>query len=161
MVLSLVSLCAREVVSDHSSSPSWLSCLPRELYRPLLEAAFAHCRPLAVGELVQRWPERTLSIGGQRTHGQIPPNRLCIQALLLAAVRGLTDKRYGATCVYVLIRCLPAGFELLSGVVPEEMLASRSVELDQSPSSQTAVFATIMLSEAKTANCERITELLS
>ncbi|KAL7875472.1 hypothetical protein AOLI_G00104350 [Acnodon oligacanthus] len=93
MVLSLVSLCAREVVSDHSSSPSWLSCLPRELYRPLLEAAFAHCRPLAVGELVQRWPERTLSLGGQRTHGQIPPNRLCIQALLLAAVRGLTDKR--------------------------------------------------------------------
>ncbi|KAI4901147.1 hypothetical protein NFI96_003385 [Prochilodus magdalenae] len=93
MVLSLVSLCAREVVSDHGSSPSWLSCLPRELYRPLLEAAFAHCRPLAVGELVQRWPERTLSVGGRRKHGQAPPNRLCIQALLLAVVRGLTDKR--------------------------------------------------------------------
>ncbi|KAG9274717.1 leucine-rich repeat-containing protein 14-like [Astyanax mexicanus] len=93
MVLSLVSLCAREVVSDHGSSPCWLSCLPCELYRPLLEAAFDHCRPLAVGELVQRWPERTLSVGGWRKPGQAPPNRLCIQALLLAVVRGLTDKR--------------------------------------------------------------------
>uniref|UniRef100_A0A3B1J1B3 Leucine-rich repeat-containing protein 14 n=1 Tax=Astyanax mexicanus TaxID=7994 RepID=A0A3B1J1B3_ASTMX len=92
MVLSLVSLCAREVVSDHGSSPCWLSCLPCELYRPLLEAAFDHCRPLAVGELVQRWPERTLSVGGWRKPGQAPPNRLCIQALLLAVVRGLTDK---------------------------------------------------------------------
>ncbi|XP_066537634.1 leucine-rich repeat-containing protein 14 [Hoplias malabaricus] len=93
MVLSLVSLCAREVVSDHSSSPSWLSCLPRELYRPLLDAAFDHNRPLAVGELVQRWPERTLNVGGQKKHGHTPPNRLCIQALLLSVVRGLTDKR--------------------------------------------------------------------
>ncbi|XP_051561439.1 leucine-rich repeat-containing protein 14-like isoform X1 [Myxocyprinus asiaticus] len=93
MVLSLVNLCAREVVSDHSSSPCWLSCVPRELYRSLLDAAFTHCRPLAVGELVQRWPERTLSLGGSRKLGQCPPNRLCVQALLLAVVRGLTDNR--------------------------------------------------------------------
>lgn len=95
MVLSLVNLCAREVVSDHSSSPYWLSCVPRELYRALLDAAFSHCRPLAVGELIQRWPERTLTIGGSRKSGQCLPNRLCVQALLLAVVRGLTDKRYG------------------------------------------------------------------
>lgn len=95
MVLSLVNLCAREVVSDHSSSPYWLSCVPRELYQALLDAAFTHCRPLAVGELVQRWPERTLTAGGSRRAGQsqCPPNRLCVQALLLAVVRGLTDKR--------------------------------------------------------------------
>ncbi|XP_016120790.1 leucine-rich repeat-containing protein 14-like [Sinocyclocheilus grahami] len=93
MVLSLVNLCAREVVSDHSSSPYWLSCVPRELYRALLDAAFTHCRPLAVGELVQRWPERTLTVGGSRKAGECPPNRLCVQALLLAVVRGLTDKR--------------------------------------------------------------------
>eukprot|EP00064_Thunnus_orientalis_P021028 superscaffoldBa00006132_g21182 len=93
MVLSLVSLCAREVVSDHSSSPSWLRWVPRELYRPLLEAAFSGSRPLAVGELVQRWPERTLRVGGRRKQGQTAPNRLCIQALLLAVVRGLSDQR--------------------------------------------------------------------
>ncbi|KAL1006791.1 hypothetical protein UPYG_G00077160 [Umbra pygmaea] len=93
MVLPLVDLCAKEVVSDHSSSPGWLGCVPRELYRPLLEAAFTNCRPLAVGELVQRWPERTLRVGGQRRKGQSPPNRLCVQALLLAVVRGLADKR--------------------------------------------------------------------
>ncbi|XP_072234740.1 leucine-rich repeat-containing protein 14 [Leuresthes tenuis] len=93
MVLSLVNLCAREVVSDHSSSPSWLRWVPRELYRALLEAAFASCRPLAVGELVQRWPERALRVGGRRERGQTVPNRLSIQALLLAVVRGLTDHR--------------------------------------------------------------------
>ncbi|XP_026219731.1 leucine-rich repeat-containing protein 14 [Anabas testudineus] len=93
MVLSLVSLCARVVVSDHSSSPCWLRWVPRELFRPLLEAAFSGCRPLAVGELVQRWPERSLCVGGRRKQGQTSPNRLCIQALLLAVVRGLSDQR--------------------------------------------------------------------
>lgn len=94
MVRSLVSLCATEVVSDHSSSPCWLRWVPRELYRALLEAAFSSSRPLAVGELVQRWPERSLRVGGrQRKQGEIPPNRLCIQALLLAVVRGLSDQR--------------------------------------------------------------------
>lgn len=94
MVRSLVSLCATEVVSDHSSSPCWLRWVPRELYRPLLEAAFSSSRPLAVGELVQRWPERSLRVGGRRRNqGEIPPNRLCIQALLLAVVRGLSDQR--------------------------------------------------------------------
>ncbi|XP_076828049.1 leucine-rich repeat-containing protein 14 [Brachyhypopomus gauderio] len=93
MVPSLVRLCAREVVGDHGSSPVWLSCVPRELYRPLLEAALEHCRPLAVGELVQRWPERTLTVGGRKKPGHCPPNRLCVQALLLAVVRGLTDRR--------------------------------------------------------------------
>ncbi|KAM4718062.1 leucine-rich repeat-containing protein 14 [Anableps anableps] len=93
MVHSLVSLCAREVVSDHSSSPTWLRWVPRELYGALLEAAFACCRPLAVGELVQRWPERTLRVGGRRKTGQTAPSRLCIQALLLAVVRGLAEQR--------------------------------------------------------------------
>ncbi|XP_042583967.1 leucine-rich repeat-containing protein 14-like [Cyprinus carpio] len=93
MVLSLVNLCAREVVSDHSSSQDWLSCVPRELYRALLDAAFTRCCPLAVGVLVQRWPERKLTVGGSRKAGECPPNRLCVQALLLAVVRGLTDKR--------------------------------------------------------------------
>ncbi|XP_028826214.1 leucine-rich repeat-containing protein 14 isoform X2 [Denticeps clupeoides] len=92
MALSLVDLCAKEVVRDHSSSSRWLGCVPRELYRPLLDAAFAHCRPLAIGELVQRWPDRTLTVGGRRP-GQSPPNRLCVQALLLAVVRGLADNR--------------------------------------------------------------------
>ncbi|XP_033841452.1 leucine-rich repeat-containing protein 14 [Periophthalmus magnuspinnatus] len=92
MVFSLVSLCATEVVSDHSSSPCWLKWIPRELYRPLLEAAFSSNRPLAVGELVQRWPERTLRVG-RRKRGATSPNRLCIQALLLAVVRGLSDQR--------------------------------------------------------------------
>ncbi|XP_056290587.1 leucine-rich repeat-containing protein 14 [Pseudoliparis swirei] len=94
MVLSLVSLCAVEVVRDHSSSPCWLRWVPRELYRPLLEASFTDCRPLAVGELVQRWPERTLRVGGRRKPNQTGPNRLCIQALLLAVVRGMSDQRY-------------------------------------------------------------------
>ncbi|KAM4543685.1 leucine-rich repeat-containing protein 14 [Fundulus diaphanus] len=93
MLHSLVSLCAREVVSDHSSSPAWLGWVPRELYGALLEAAFACCRPLAVGELVQRWPERSLRVGGRRRTGQPAPSRLCIQALLLAVVRGLADHR--------------------------------------------------------------------
>ncbi|XP_054893341.1 leucine-rich repeat-containing protein 14 [Poeciliopsis prolifica] len=93
MVHSLVSLCARKVVSDHSSSPTWLRWVPRELYGALLEAAFACCRPLSVGELVQRWPERTLRVGGRRKTGQTTPSRLCIQALLLAVVRGLADQR--------------------------------------------------------------------
>ncbi|XP_056155698.1 leucine-rich repeat-containing protein 14 [Lampris incognitus] len=93
MVLSLVNLCAKVVVSDHSSSPHWLSCVPRELYGSLLDAAFTGCRPLAVGELVQRWPERTLRVGGRKKPRKSPPNRLCIQALLLAVVRGLTDPR--------------------------------------------------------------------
>ncbi|XP_068565606.1 leucine-rich repeat-containing protein 14 [Cebidichthys violaceus] len=93
MVISLVSLCAREVVRDHSSSPCWLRWVPRELYRPLLEASFTGCRPLAVGELVQRWPERTLRVGRSRKQGQTGPNRLCVQALLLAVVRGMSDQR--------------------------------------------------------------------
>lgn len=93
MVLTLVRLCAGEVVRDHSSSPSWLRWVPRELYGPLLEAAFACCRPLAVGELVQRWPERTLRVGGRRKPGQAAPNRLCIQAMLLSVVKGLLDQR--------------------------------------------------------------------
>ncbi|XP_026148406.1 leucine-rich repeat-containing protein 14 [Mastacembelus armatus] len=93
MVQSLVSLCAREVVSDHSSSPYWLKWVPRELFGPLLDAAFSSCRPLAVGELAQRWPERTLRVGGRRKQGRTPPSRLCIQALLLAVVRGLSDQR--------------------------------------------------------------------
>ncbi|KAM9500795.1 leucine-rich repeat-containing protein 14 [Clarias gariepinus] len=102
MVLTLVHLCAREVVSDHGLSSAWLSCMPRELYRPLLDAAFAHCRPLAIGELVQRWPERILSVGGRRKRDHGAPNRLCVQALLLAVVRGLTDKR---CCLQVLDLC--------------------------------------------------------
>ncbi|KAF6737665.1 Leucine-rich repeat-containing protein 14 [Oryzias melastigma] len=93
MVRCLVSLCAREVVRNHSSSPSWLGWVPRELYRPLLEAAFASGRPLAVGELAQCWPERTLRVGGPKTKESISPNRLCVQALLLAVVRGLGDRR--------------------------------------------------------------------
>ncbi|KAL6097717.1 lrrc14 [Pungitius sinensis] len=93
MVLSLVSLCAREVVRDHSSSPCWLRWVPRELYRPLLDASFTGCRPLAVGELVQRWPERTLRVGRRRKPGQTGPNRLCVQALLLAVVKGMSDQR--------------------------------------------------------------------
>lgn len=93
MVLSLVSLCATEVVSDHSLSPYWLKWVPRELYRPLLQAAFNSHRPLVVGELIQRWPERSLRVGGRRKPGETPPNRLCIQALLLAVVRGLSDQR--------------------------------------------------------------------
>ncbi|CAL8312561.1 unnamed protein product [Merluccius merluccius] len=104
MVLSLVDLCAQEVVRDHSSSPTWLRCVPRELYDALLRAAFSGCRPLAVGELVQRWPERRLRVSGGRngsgsggrngsSGGTQPPNRLCIQALLLAVVRGLADHR--------------------------------------------------------------------
>nr|XP_057916265.1 leucine-rich repeat-containing protein 14 [Doryrhamphus excisus]XP_057916266.1 leucine-rich repeat-containing protein 14 [Doryrhamphus excisus] len=93
MVLSLLSLCAKEVVSDHSSSPLWLRWVPRELYGPLLEASFAGCRPLAVSELVHKWPERRLRVGGQRKRGQPPPSRLCVQALLLAVVRGLSDQR--------------------------------------------------------------------
>ncbi|XP_060920378.1 leucine-rich repeat-containing protein 14 [Labrus mixtus] len=90
MVPPLVSLCARGVVSDHSSSPCWLRWVPSELYAALLEASFTGNRPLAVGELVQRWPDRTLRVGGRRKN---PPNRLCIQALLLAVVRGLSDRR--------------------------------------------------------------------
>lgn len=97
MVDSLVCLCAQKVVSDHGLSAEWLSCVPRELYRPLLDAALTHGRPLAIGELVQRWPERTLSIRGRRNHKREPPNRLCVQALLLAVVRGLTDQRYRHT----------------------------------------------------------------
>ncbi|KAM9775574.1 leucine-rich repeat-containing protein 14 [Syngnathus typhle] len=93
MALSLLSLCAKEVVSEHSSSPHWLRWVPRELYGPLLEASFAGCRPLAVGELVQKWPERRLRVGGRRNRGQRPPSRLCVQALLLAVVRGLSDQR--------------------------------------------------------------------
>ncbi|KAL2085587.1 hypothetical protein ACEWY4_018907 [Coilia grayii] len=93
MVLSLVNLCAKEVVSDYSSSRCWLGTVPRELYGPLLEAALSYCRPLAIGDLVQRWPERTLAVGKKRRPGQTPPNRLCVQALLLAVVRGLAEKR--------------------------------------------------------------------
>ncbi|XP_037549755.1 leucine-rich repeat-containing protein 14 [Nematolebias whitei] len=93
MVLSLVRLCARELVSDHSLSPSWLRCMPRELYGALLEAAFDGRRPLAVLELVQRWPERSLRVGGRTEPGHTAPNRLCIQALLLAVVKGLLDQR--------------------------------------------------------------------
>ncbi|XP_028290359.1 leucine-rich repeat-containing protein 14 [Gouania willdenowi] len=93
MVLSLVSLCAREVVSDHSSSPGWLNLVPGELYEALLDAAFSSCRPLAVGELVTRWPERILRVGGRRKRGQSVPSRLCIQALLVAVDRGLSDRR--------------------------------------------------------------------
>ncbi|KAI3354841.1 hypothetical protein L3Q82_004648 [Scortum barcoo] len=93
MVPTLVRLCALEVVRDHCSSPCWLRWVPRELYGPLLQASFSSCRPLAVGELVQRWPERTLRAGGRRKSGQTAPSRLCIQALLLAVVRGLSDQR--------------------------------------------------------------------
>lgn len=93
MVLSLVRLCARELVSDHSLSPSWLRCMPRELYGALLEAAFHGRRPLSVLELVQRWPERSLRVGGRTEPGHAGPNRLCIQALLLAVVKGLVDQR--------------------------------------------------------------------
>ncbi|XP_004546900.1 leucine-rich repeat-containing protein 14 isoform X2 [Maylandia zebra] len=67
--------------------------MPKDLYRALLEAAFSTCRPLAVGELVQRWPELTLRVGGRRKPGQTAPNRLCIQSMLLGVVRGLTDHR--------------------------------------------------------------------
>ncbi|KAK3568173.1 hypothetical protein QTP86_033290 [Hemibagrus guttatus] len=102
MVVSLVCLCAREVVSDHGLSAAWLSCVPRELYRPLLDASLSQCRPLAIGDLVQRWPERTLSIRGRSKHDHKPPNRLCVQALLLAVVRGLTDER---CCLQVLDLC--------------------------------------------------------
>ncbi|KAJ8276878.1 hypothetical protein GJAV_G00068920 [Gymnothorax javanicus] len=115
MVASLVSLCAKEVVSDHSSSPRWLSCVPRELYQPLLEAAFAYCRPLAVGELVQRWPERTLSLGGRRKSGHNAPNRLCVQALLLAVIRGLGDER---CALQVLDLC---GLQSEDGAVADSM----------------------------------------
>ncbi|XP_060771569.1 leucine-rich repeat-containing protein 14 [Neoarius graeffei] len=102
MVLSLVYLCAREVVSDHGLLAAQLSCVPRELYRPLLDAAFTHCRPLAIGELVQRWPERILSIGGRRKCDRDPPGRLCVQAVLHAVVRGLIDNR---CCLQVLDLC--------------------------------------------------------
>ncbi|KAF5894307.1 leucine-rich repeat-containing protein 14-like, partial [Clarias magur] len=115
MVLSLVHLCAREVVSDHGLSSAWLSCMPRELYRPLLDAAFAHCRPLAIGELVQRWPERILSVGGRGKRDHDTPNRLCVQALLLAVVRGLTDKR---CCLQVLDLC---GLQCEDGHVEDAM----------------------------------------
>lgn len=100
MVVSLLCLCAREVVSDHGLSTTWLSSVPRELYKPLLDAALSQCRPLAIGELVQRWPERTLSIRGRSKCDHEPPNRLCVQALLLAVVRGLTDQRYPHTVLY-------------------------------------------------------------
>ncbi|XP_066572202.1 leucine-rich repeat-containing protein 14 [Amia ocellicauda] len=93
MVPSLLSLCAGRVVSDHGSSPHWLGCVPRELYRPLLEAALAQGRPLAVGELVLRWPERTLRLGPGGGPGGGAPSRLCVQSLLNAVVKGLRDPR--------------------------------------------------------------------
>ncbi|KAJ3611715.1 hypothetical protein NHX12_021729 [Muraenolepis orangiensis] len=92
MVLPLVDLCSREVVRDHGSSPSWL-LVPRELYDALLRAALSARRPLAVGQLVQRWPSRRLRVADRRTGGPDPPDRLCVQALLLAVVRGLDDPR--------------------------------------------------------------------
>nr|XP_006634287.1 PREDICTED: leucine-rich repeat-containing protein 14-like [Lepisosteus oculatus] len=97
MVPSFVSLCAQRLVSDHSLSPRWLGCVPRELYCPLLEAALLQRRPLAIGELVQRWPERTLCLGRgllpSSGQGQGLYSRLCVQALLLAVVKGLGDPR--------------------------------------------------------------------
>ncbi|XP_057192847.1 leucine-rich repeat-containing protein 14 isoform X1 [Triplophysa rosa] len=142
MVLSLVKLCAREVVSDHSSSPCWLNCVPRELYRSLLDAAFTHCRPLAVGELVQRWPERILTVGGSRKAGHSTPNRLCVQSLLLAVVRGLTNKRCclqvldlsGLQCEHVRVEDSMGGWSLTvalcSMVLQARAAASRAQRRD-------------------------------
>ncbi|XP_061821782.1 leucine-rich repeat-containing protein 14 [Nerophis lumbriciformis] len=93
MVLSLVSLSAMKVVNEHCSSPRWLRWVPRELYGPLLDASLAACRPLAISDLVHRWPERRLLVGGRRNRGQPPPCRACVQALLLAVVKGFSDQR--------------------------------------------------------------------
>uniref|UniRef100_A0A7N8Y0M2 Uncharacterized protein n=1 Tax=Mastacembelus armatus TaxID=205130 RepID=A0A7N8Y0M2_9TELE len=98
MVQSLVSLCAREVVSDHSSSPYWLKWVPRELFGPLLDAAFSSCRPLAVGELAQRWPERTLRVGGRRKQG-LSLTALRLPGQLRVLLRYGLKPRYATLCL--------------------------------------------------------------
>ncbi|KAG5849836.1 hypothetical protein ANANG_G00075930 [Anguilla anguilla] len=57
IVSSLVRLCAKEVVSDHSSSARWLGCVPRELYQPLLRLPSL---------TVVRWPSASWYSAGQR-----------------------------------------------------------------------------------------------
>ncbi|XP_041100532.1 leucine-rich repeat-containing protein 14 [Polyodon spathula] len=100
MPASLVFLCARKVASDHGCALRSLASLPQELYPVLFKAAFLDQRPLVIGELVLRWPERVLSLTRSLRacqHCRLDlsrdwSSRDCLQAVLLAVVKGLRER---------------------------------------------------------------------
>ncbi|NXX12007.1 LRC14 protein, partial [Podargus strigoides] len=90
---SLLFLCARRLVSHRPGARRALDLLPAELYPVLFHAAILDGRTLALRDLVTTWPFPVLSIQRLLGHRHLfleeKPNKLCIQAVILAVVAHL------------------------------------------------------------------------
>ncbi|XP_069477877.1 leucine-rich repeat-containing protein 14 isoform X1 [Ambystoma mexicanum] len=97
---SLVFLCARKVVSDHSSIHKALDFIPKELYPVLFKAAFIDKKTLVLRDLVHRWPFTVLSFRKLledtnkhefSTTAKEEPSKLCVQTVILGVIANLNE----------------------------------------------------------------------
>ena len=83
---SLVSLCARRLAAHLPTARRALPLLPAELYPVLLHAALLDRRVPLLRDVVRSWPFPVLSL---RRDPHRHPDKLCVQAVLLAVTAGL------------------------------------------------------------------------
>ncbi|XP_069588155.1 leucine-rich repeat-containing protein 14 [Ranitomeya imitator] len=102
-MMSLVFICSRRLVSDHSSLRRALPLIPEELYPMLFRAAFLDKKTLVLQDLVQTWPFSVLSLQrllqGDEGHHPVQlyekANRLCVQTVILGVMAYLREELAG------------------------------------------------------------------
>ncbi|XP_021243286.1 leucine-rich repeat-containing protein 14 [Numida meleagris] len=96
---SLVLLCARRLAAHLPTARRALPLLPAELYPALLQAALLDRRVPLLRDLVQAWPFPILAL---RRDPHPHPDKLCVQAVLLAVTAGLWPSTSPRPCLRVL-----------------------------------------------------------
>lgn len=130
---SLVSLCARRLAAHLPTARRALPLLPAELYPVLLHAALLDRRVPLLRDVVRSWPFPVLSL---RRDPHRHPDKLCVQAVLLAVTAGLRSGTGPRPCLRVLdmtgiqdgAEHGPDGVTLWSGTV---LLAKACLEASQ------------------------------
>ncbi|NWR40685.1 LRC14 protein, partial [Tachuris rubrigastra] len=101
---SLLLLSARRLVAHRP-----LPAVPSQLYPILFQAAFLDGRPLALRDLVARWPFPVLSfqqVLGRRELLRDCPSKLCVQSVILAVVEQLRRALQGVDSSLCRLRVL-------------------------------------------------------
>ncbi|NXE17186.1 LRC14 protein, partial [Lophotis ruficrista] len=138
---SLLFLCARRLLSHRPALRRALALVPAELYPVLFRAAFRDGRTLALRDLVGTWPFPLLSFPRLlgRRHREEKPDKLCVQAVILAVVahlrRALEEPPRGASESRCRLRVL-------------DMTGLRDADSDRAPEGMSLWSGTVALAKA-------------